>query len=189
MSLVLAAANPLERLLSQPQLLVVIFAGIVWVLKLLGKAKAAASRASNAPRSPRQLESDAAESAARRAMEDEERAQRVREDILRRIAERRARAEGGLRPASVRPERVLPPPLVPMEFRGEPEPVVRSAVLPPAEPRAPAPLVSRPPSVAAGVVPPGSAPGIPWLDELRTPETARRAILLREILGPPIALR
>jgi hypothetical protein len=191
MSLLLAAVNPLERLLSQPQLLVVIFAGVVWLLKFLGRAKAAATQASNAPRPARPQESDAAEAAARRAMEDEERAQRVREDIQRRIAERQARAEGGLRPASVRPERVSPPPLVPARMFREAEPVIPSAAFPPVETRAPAMVPGRPPAAAAavGAGPLGPPPGVLWLDELRSPETARRAILLREILGPPIALR
>ncbi len=189
MSLLLAAANPLEQLLSQPQLLVVIFAGVVWLLKFLGKAKAAASQASNAPRAAQPPESEAAEAAARRGIEDEERAQRVREDILRRIAERRARAEGGLRPAPVRPERVLPPPLVPARMNREAEPVISSPAFPPAETRPPAVVPSRPPAVAVGAGPFGPPPGNLWLDELRSPETARRAILLREILGPPIALR
>ncbi len=188
MNVALAAVNPLEQLLSQPQLRVVIFSGVVWVVEMLGKAKAAAARASNAPRPAGQQDSEEAEAAARRAMEDEERAQRVREDILRRIAERRARAEGAARPASARPERVLPPPLVPLELDREPEPVVASAALPPA----PVMVLRGPPAeaaAAAGTGPLGSSPGLPWLDELRTPETARRAILLREILGPPIALR
>jgi hypothetical protein len=189
MSLVLAAVNPLERLLSQPQLLVVIFAGVVWVLKMLGKAKAAASRASNAPRPAGQPESDAAEAAARRAMEDRERAQRVREDILRTIAERRARAEEGLRPASVRPERVLPPPLAPARMSREAEPVFPSAPSPPLETRAPAMIPGRQVAAAVGAGPPGPPPGTLWLDELRSPETVRRAIVLREILGPPVALR
>jgi hypothetical protein len=189
MSVVLAAANPLERLLSQPQLLVVIFAGVVWVLKMLGKAKAAASRASNAPRPAGQQEPDAAEGAARRAMEDEERAQRVREDILRRIAERRARAEEGVPPARARPERVLPPPLAPARMAREAEPVFPPAPSPPLETRAPAMIPGRQPAAAVGAGPPGPPAGILWLDELRSPETVRRAILLREILGPPIALR
>lgn len=34
-----------------------------------------------------------------------------------------------------------------------------------------------------------TAPESPWLTELRQPGGARRAILLREILGPPLALR
>jgi hypothetical protein len=32
-------------------------------------------------------------------------------------------------------------------------------------------------------------PGSLWLEELRSRDSVRRAILVREILGPPIALR
>jgi hypothetical protein len=70
----------------------------------------------------------------------------------------------------------------------EAESAVPPAACPPLETRAMVP--SRTAAAAAvGAGSPGSPPGIQWLDELRSPETARRAILLREILGPPIALR
>jgi hypothetical protein len=40
---------------------------------------------------------------------------------------------------------------------------------------------------AAG--PPGPRAGAWWLDELRARDSVRRAIVAREILGPPVALR
>ncbi|HEY1764330.1 MAG TPA: hypothetical protein VGF85_05355, partial [Opitutaceae bacterium] len=42
------------------------------------------------------------------------------------------------------------------------------------------------PSTATAHLP---VPVSPWLEELRTRDSSRRAILLREILGPPVALR
>jgi hypothetical protein len=46
-----------------------------------------------------------------------------------------------------------------------------------------------PPAGAAAAGAPAKTAGALWLDELRSRDSARRAILVREILGPPIALR
>jgi hypothetical protein len=44
-------------------------------------------------------------------------------------------------------------------------------------------------AITASVLPSASAAAEGWLAELRQPQGVRRAILLREILGPPIGLR
>lgn len=183
------AANPLERLLSQPQLLVLFAAGVVWVLKLVAKASTSAARKAGPVAETNRREAEDSEAAARRAMEDDERARRVREEILRKIAARRSQAgrvppqtPPQIRPA---PACVLEPPRatvipVSVESAEEKVPALPMASLP-AFPRAAAPAAA--PTLQA------SAPVSPWLEELRTRDSARRAILLREILGPPVALR
>jgi len=98
-----------------------------------------------------------------------ERTRRVQEDIRRKIAQRAARAAA---PAPA------PPPVV---ARGAPEPAAR-----PQPAAAPSPIeatsLCRDPAPAA-------APKRDWLSDLRDRPGARRAILLREILGPPVGLR
>jgi hypothetical protein len=183
----LLAASPLEQLLNHPQLLVVIVAGIAWALKLVGKASSAAARKAGPSVEGERREAEEAEEAARRSVEDEERARRVREEILRKIAERRAQATGAPPPAPPRVRRV-PPPIEPPRVTVIPVEAVASRA--PAPPTFVSPLpAARPPPASIAAMAHGPAPVSPWLEELRTPDAARRAILLREILGPPVALR
>jgi hypothetical protein len=174
----LAAKGPLEQLLSQPQLFVFLFAAVAWVIKAIGKAKGAATKPAAPSPDP-----------ARQETFDEARARRVREDILRKVAERQIRRSPAYAPA-------IPPPLSEDEdgnLPGEiptwrqpqivPSVPVKAAVSPQAAPtQAPAPL----PVVAAQAAP---SLGALWLEELRTRDSVRKAIVLREVLGPPIALR
>ena len=192
MTLLLAASDPIGRLLSQPQVLVLIFAGVVWVLKLIGKATSAAAPRAGPAGEARPPETEADEDAARRGLEDEERARRVREDILRKIAERRAQAQRVPPPAPARVQRIPMPVLEPPRATVIPLPEAPEEAAYPALRAAPAGRpapMPPPPAVAPATIGSGSAPGSVWLDELRAPESARRAILLREILGPPVALR
>ena len=195
MTPVLAAVDPRAWLTSQPQLLVVAFAGAVWLVKMFTRAKAAASRASGAKEAV-QPEPAGEGAADQRALQDEERRQSVREDILRKIAERRARASAPPQPATLRVERA--PPAPPAIAKAPPYVSRASAEGSPAEAQAGA----RPPDPAGiggfpafapsgplgGVVTVPSA-GALWLDDLRSRDVIRRAVLVREILGPPVALR
>lgn len=113
-----------------------------------------------------------------------ERTRRVQEDIRRKIAQRAARAAPPVI-AAAGSEPSAPPPSL--------------AMAPP--PPADQPLFAAPPSFAAPVSPieaspfrrdPAPAAAPPrrdWLAELRERQGARRAIVLREILGPPVGLR
>jgi len=143
--------------------------------------------------------------------EDAERTRRVREEVQRKIVERRR--EAAARPgswaespsATPRPAERSQPPLAP--------PVAASRPAPPADEEdvAEAALQRQQKlaeqvrameaartaaqvrtSALAAFAPPGASPGSPpidWLPELRDPRSVRRAVILREILGPPVALR
>jgi hypothetical protein len=195
MNPVLAAVDPRGWLMSQPQLLVVVFAGAVWLVKMFNRAKSAASGASGA-KEPVQPEPAGEDVAAQRALEDEERRQTVREDILRKIAERRARASASPQPATLRVERVPPapppvskaPPYVSRASAEGPPAAATAGALPPAPAAIGGFPAFSPSGPLAGVVTAPSA-GALWLDDLRSRDVVRRAILVREILGPPVALR
>ena len=180
--LIAASSNPLDWLLSQPQLLVVVFAGAVWLMNMIARARRASSGADDAPergrgQGPVPSAGD---------VDVDERARRVRAEILRKIAERRGIAPTA-QPARARIERWAP---APPEIA--PEAAPRAAGVPatvPGVPPLPAPQAPRAgPAPALGGAP-GATPGAVWLDELRGRDSVRRAILVREILGPPIALR
>jgi hypothetical protein len=178
----LAASDPRNWLLSQPQLIFVLFAGAVWLFKLIARASAAARNAARGPQEAAQPVSGGPGTAGAADAEDEERTRRVREDILRRIAERRA-AAGAAQAAGARaePPRPRPPPAA-----KAPQP---AASAPAQAPIAAFELPVAPPAgpLAAAVAAPPA--GALWLEELRSRDAARRAILVREILGPPLALR
>lgn len=181
----LAASDPRNWLLTQPQLLFVLFAGAVWLINMIARARAAASSRARGSREAEKPDIGGSGSPAGQDPDDEYRSRRVREEILRKIAERRAGAWTP-QPASVREERVAPEP--PSIAEAAPEAIRRAA-----EPAAAARLVMAPPGGPPAVAPAGGAQGLSagafWLDDLRSRDNARRAILVREILGPPIALR
>jgi hypothetical protein len=166
----LAESNPLSWLLSRPQLVFLLFAGAVWLVKILNRAKAAAAQP--APEEEKAEPEQSLGGMGGPAVQDPEQEQRrrlVREDILRKIAERRT-------PASVRELHSI----VTATYGDR---KAAKAALPVAQPTAP---------VIAPIAPAGAparTPGSLWLEELRSRDSARRAILVREILGPPIALR
>jgi hypothetical protein len=151
------------------QFWILVAALVGWIIQRMNAAKKKADPAR------RQAEADAAS--------EEERTRRVQEAVQRRIAERR----GGLQPARVP---VPPRPIVVLPAEPPPELEELVQVVRPVE-------LPKPPSLAmAGPKPPVMntppiplAPVHPIVEELRQPESARRAILLREILGPPIAQR
>ena len=166
MTMILAASSdPSNWLVSQPQLVFVAIAGAAWLFKMIKSAADARRQPEDGPAKP-----GARASLAEVAGEKEERTRRVREDIRRTIAERR---RGAATPASVSEEEWDSPPAAPVL----PLPM-RAAAAPALQPIA---------VLAAGKQLP-SAGGL-WLEELRTRESVRRAILVREILGPPVALR
>jgi hypothetical protein len=158
------------------------------------------------------------------ASEQEERARRIREEIQRKIAERRGQAAPPPMPAPVfeerevvfREETSFPPPLRPVEvpppmptrevvtayvdtealerqrrlaeqleqLEAQRREARRAAVQVRAEGRTPG---ATPTATAAGR---GAALGVRGVGaELRDPRALRRAIVLREVLGAPVALR
>ena len=187
----LAASDPRNWLLTQPQLLFVLFAGAVWVFKMIARARASASNRARGSQEAERPEPGGQGPPAGQDPDDEFRARRVREEILRKIAERRA---GSLapQPALIRAERMAiePPPIAgeaPAGSRGAADAAaaVRVAGV---QPLATAPTGLPPAGALLGGAP-GPSAGALWLDVLRSRDTVRRAILVREILGPPIALR
>ncbi|HXQ80562.1 MAG TPA: hypothetical protein VN775_04565 [Opitutaceae bacterium] len=182
-----AASDPRNWLLSQPQLIFLLFVGAVWLFKLIARARTSVSDAARGPQ-PAQPEPGGQAGSAAADTDDEYRSRRVREEILRKIAERRAGAAGP-QPARIRVERLAT----------EPPAIVRAAPTAsrgPAEAAAPGfPGAQAPPSpggrpdVSAAGGAAGPSAGALWLDDLRTRDTVRRAILVREILGPPVSLR
>jgi hypothetical protein len=143
--------------------------------------------------------------------QDADRARQVRDEIRRKIAER---AGGRTKEAPANP----PPPLVRREadewrriFRPEPTPPAREPVLVPADDEMAAVLERQRKlneqmaaleraqqaekhaawAAAAGVAAPVNAPRQAggWRGELKNGDGLRRAVILREILGPPVGLR
>jgi hypothetical protein len=122
------------------------------------------------------------------AADETERTRRVQEEVRRKIAERRA----GFPPPSAAPPRVAPrvvPPMedVPADELAEGRERQRKLLeqiraLDAGRTAAPVAPVSGPSATAA-------SPASDWLAELREPANARRAIVWREILGPPVGLR
>jgi len=164
-----------------PQLVFLLFAGAVWLVKLLSRPKA-----SPGPHpGPQRAGAAEPDELGEPPTEDPgagERARRVREEILRKIAERNPSAsEGQLRN------------IVRAAYQRR-EPVGGTAApARAAHATTPAPQAFLPPvAPAAGLAPvstPAKTAGSMWLEELRSHDSARRAIIAREILGPPIALR
>ncbi|HVW21111.1 MAG TPA: hypothetical protein VHC86_07825 [Opitutaceae bacterium] len=127
------------------------------------------------------------------AAEEEERTRRVREEVARKIAARRrqeSRFPAPLAPfpapapasesdADAAEDSVLTAPV-----RAEEQKLVQQVKAMQAAEAAPAPAFTpyAPPALS------GAAES-PWLAELREPGGARRAVILREILGPPLSLR
>jgi hypothetical protein len=188
MTLAAAATDPINWLLSKPQLIFLFFAGAVWLIKLINRARAETRDPEPETRETGRLEANG------RDPDEAQRTRRVREDILRKIAERRAGTAAP--PPRVREAR--PGPATPAIAgaassgnRGTSQGAAAtgSAVVqaPVAGPLAGTPFAP-PASPLSGGVPIPTA-GSLWLDELRTRDSARRAILVREILGPPVALR
>jgi hypothetical protein len=170
----LAAAEPGSGL--PPQLLIFALIALVWVFKAIKRAVAGPA----SPPRPGGQSGRAGPDA-----DDEERARRVREEILRKVTERQLDRKGA--PAARAERRTAAPTIPALAAYG--------TGLPPGD-GAPAPLAGaaplRPieaPSIAGSVFAPGPARGSHWLDTLRTQDGVRGAVLAREILGPPLALR
>jgi hypothetical protein len=178
-------------LFSQPQLVFVLFAGAVWLIKQINRSKNAGARPASAPQVGGPPEPGGGDGPAGQVPDDEERTRRVREDILRKIAARRA--------GTAAPTRTYYNPLAPdpqaeiaaaLFGSGPPAKATAAAASSAARSRAtamPAGPSTPPVYVAAAVA--GPSAGALWLEELRTRDSVRRAIVVREILGPPVALR
>lgn len=162
------AASPDPGWLSS-QLVFVAIAGATWLFRVIKSSGDASRRAQAKPAEPAP-----AATLAELAREEEERTRRVREEIRRKIAERRA--------GSGVPPRVFEEKWRPIPPAAEPE-------APPAPAEMPAAAAAFQASAIPAVAAPGPSAGVLWLEELRTRDSARRAILVREILGPPVALR
>lgn len=158
-----------------------------WIVASLAKANKARQRTDSAAPAP---------------ADEEERTRRVREEVRRKALERRSGAPG----VPSRPVRPVfaPPPIAPPVAD---DPNVPSVVLTAPVDRQEAQLLAQQRRLAdqvraleaAQVSPapagptqfPSDIPAVqsPWLAELRETSSVRRAIVLREILGPPVALR
>ena len=171
----LAATDPGGWLLSRPQLVFVAFAGAVWLFRLIKGASEVRGRPA-AGRAEPVVEAQPEEEV---PDEEEERTRRVREEIRRKIEERRP---GAAVPARVYEERwdLQLPAVAKMPQPPAPKPAAPLRAAATVAPQAPA-------APAAGPLAPTM--GALWLEELRTRDSARRAIVVREILGPPVALR
>jgi hypothetical protein len=186
----------LPNLLGHPQVVLAVVAGVAWLFNGIRRALKGRPAPNAEGTSGNQPETEA-----------EQRTRQVREEVQRRIAARRRPASPILAP---RPVAGSAGPLFPRrgeaEFRpGQPPapPPSFPSTLPPAIERteggAPARIspwaekraASTPPLPASGgldPVPPSRTAGL-LLAELREPGPARRAILMREILGTPVGLR
>ena len=166
---------------SLPQLVFLLFAGAVWLVKILNRSKA--PPASRPPVQPGPEAADSGDPGVPLAQdsEAEERARRVREEILRKIAERHPSASVGELRGLVKAAYARREPV-----RGAAGPV--PSTMQPAVIAPPAFAQAAPEAFSGNTLPVKSA-GAVWLDELRSHDSARKAILVREILGPPIALR
>jgi hypothetical protein len=175
MTILCAASGPGTWLQSQPQVLFFLLVAVVWLINAVKRALAGSKAQGQGGQPPARAGQDP---------DDDERARRVREEILRKVTERqlgRAPAQAERAPRQTvapRPRRPMPPPYVSrpqeIESAGIPMVPVRSADAPPGVAAAPAA---------------GASQGAMWLDALRSREGIRRAVLVREILGPPLALR
>jgi len=174
MTVLLAASSPGKWLLSQPQVLFFLLVAVVWLVNALKRALGGAA-AQGPGGQPGRAGQDP---------DDGERARRVREEILRKVTERQlgrapAQAERAGRQASApRARRSTPPPYV-----AQPQELESAGIAMARVRAAAAPL-----TVAAAPAA-GPSQGALWLDALRSREGIRRAVLVREILGPPLALR
>ena len=197
--------DPVNWLLGNRELLVVLFAVVAWLFNRAAAAKRKAA-ARPAPSSPAQA-----------AEEEAGRTRRVQEEIRRKLAERRAAGSApapgsGGEPLVLEQTSAFEPPQIEEEL--EPSPAA-----PPtrAQAREMEEVLSRqqglerqmraleatrvataaalksdtafPPGAVAQLASSAAAPASPWLIELRHPSSVRRAIVLREILGPPVGLR
>jgi hypothetical protein len=165
-------------LLAQPQVVFFLFVGAVWLFKAISRAKAAFLKEERGPQEPGPAKPAEEAGPVERSLSDEERAILVRRDILQKRAQRSAEAAALMRIPSER-KAAAPPPLA----RGG-----APAATPAAQPPARAPSVA-PAAVTLAGYAPAPSPGAQWLDELRTRDSVRRAVLLREILGQPVGLR
>ncbi len=170
MSLLLAASPDPGWMSSQ--LVFVAIAGATWLFRMIKRSSDSRRQQEAKPAEPA-----ASATLAELAREEEERTRRVREEIRRKIAERRAGAAAAPRV---------------FEEKWEPEAQAGAVVgQAPAAASLPPPLRAPAPQPVAALQGGVSGPsaGALWLEELRTRDSARRAILVREILGPPVALR
>ena len=183
----------MDWILEHLQVLFAVAIAVVAILQKLKQARSGEEPPGAAPKNP----------------EDTERTRRLQEEIRRRIMERRgllpaappprdvAEAAPGFPEAppmieEVRPVVVAPPPLEPAKVAATPD---RST-----EFERQQRLIeqfreleaSRQASTVTAPGPTGATRGAPahrWLPDLRSPQGLRRAMVLREVLGPPVGLR
>jgi hypothetical protein len=175
-----AERSPGSWLLSQPQLLFFLLVAVVWLLNVIKRMVGVAA----APKAQ-------GEAAAEGPGEDE-RTRRVREEILRKITERQLGSRTAVRAENERRALVAQAAARAAQDYGR---VLRekeaAAVAQSLQERLADLQGSAPTARPAGSVVAAPAPsaGSVWLGELRTRDAVRRAIVAREILGPPVALR
>jgi len=143
-----------------PQLLLFVVVFLVWIFKAIQRAVAGPSAPTRPGSRPGQAGPE---------LSDDERERRVRDEILRKVTERQL----GRRAA-------------PGTARVAPAPAAGPSAGRVAQAPAFAAPASSPPIAAAASEP---SRGSRWLDDLRTRDGVRGAVLAREILGPPLALR
>jgi hypothetical protein len=171
-----------------PQFVFFLIIGVMWLFKAIGRAKAAflsKERPQQEADRPKPAEQAGP---VEMSLSDEERALLVRQDILQKRAKRQAEIAALMGRPGERPA-PAPPPLArkaPADTAAASAKGGAAAVYAAVPARAPVPTL--PLSPLAPVAPAPSA-GALWLDELRSRDSVRRAILVREILGQPVALR
>ncbi len=178
--------NPVDWVLGNRELLVIVFAVAVWLLNRIGAAR----RAAGSQNPARQAGS---------ADDEAERTRRVQEEVRRRIAERRGAAKPEMPPPlsqPFEPARMAEEPAPPEEAETDDteEQVLKrqreiERDLRALEDARAAALAGARAAQRASVVQTQAAVPNPWLGELKNPAGLRRAVVLREILGPPISLR
>jgi len=184
----------MDWILEHLQVLIVIAAAVFAILQ---KFKIVRTPGTNAP-------------AAEEDPEQAERTRRVQEEIRRRIMERRGQPPGLPTETEAEPAQFPAPPPVIGEVRPAlvPPPVAPAVVVLSAdrqEMKRQEVLLDQlrqweavAPAIAAGESASAAGPGAgvtgtgrtgSWLADLRSPAGLRRAVVLREILGPPVGLR
>jgi hypothetical protein len=181
--------SDLPASLMQPQLAFFVIVGILWLVKAIGRAKAAFLKEERPKQEAGQPGPAQQAGPVETSLSDEERALLVRRDILKKRAERQAEAASFRRTASERQAPV--PPTLARKAPAAPARSPSAAASPVSQPRSASPQMAAvaPRIGSLAVEAQGPSAAALWLDELRSRDSVRRAILVREILGQPVALR
>jgi len=157
------SGDPFSWLVANPKLLLLVFPAVVW---LVNQVRAAGTARTAAQSGKAASGGDAAGA---------ERTRRVQEEVRRRIAERR-----GMQAPAREPDQ----PRATVQARSPVQPPALAPAF--AAAYAADRVAARAPASSSLFVTPGA---VELMLELHDPAQLRRAIILREVLGPPVALR